>query len=100
MNKKPKKQFVMLGERYENGKIAKNEYYSIIDFVQRIKNRICLVPKECSLWDKLTRSNTYLRHKEQNEVNDAFKLIEESIIGRMRDLIHEDTFGKKKTKKR
>lgn len=90
----------MLGERYSNGKISKNEYYSVLDFVTKLKMKICLVPRQFSLWDRITKRKEYLEHKEQALVNESFKVLEERLIANISDMIYADDFGKKKNKNR
>lgn len=99
MNKKPKKQFVMLGERYSNGKIAKNEYYALSEFLDKVEQEMSeLDVIEVSLWDKLTFNYRYKLYKELEDYKKAFSKCKPYILKTITSMIFLDNFGKKRKK--
>jgi hypothetical protein len=84
----------MLGMRYANGKIAKNEYYTVEEFIAKLKQEVCMDPLEISFWDKLTNSDRYKEHIKQQKINEQFNCIATELIKSLVTLIEKDEFGR------
>lgn len=91
--------FVMLGER-SNGRIAKNEHYTVDDFIDKVKedHKVATVSMKIGILDILFKKRMELKLARIHDgaywsgYNSAYTTIKH----RIHQLIDTDNFGKKK----
>ena len=98
-----KKKFVMLGERYSNGRIAKNEHYSLDEFKGKLFNFEQSVPQLdfsfLSVFDMIFRRKyveRMLQQQMRNKIQESNQQEMRIVSNRLHELIDADNFGKKK----
>ena len=87
------KRFVMLGERNNKGQIAKNEQYSIKEFIDKTCITKATMETNISLFSRIFQWG-----RVKKSIEHGMEFNREVFEGRINQLIEQDNFGRSKTK--
>lgn len=95
--------FIQLGKRYTNGKIAKNEQYSISKFLDIVFEKLKEIQNkkevEITFLDKMLKTKKYLENERIKNRLDCLESMKESMKDIIILEIEKDNYGKKPNKK-